>query len=299
MPLFFFVSGMFFKCYGSFRLFAIKKINTLLIPFLFFFIITSVCLPNFAHYVVGIPMERTAEGLGWKSLYAFLWPEHYFNNPIWFVWCLFVINFFFYILLKLSILFRLQTPVLTFLCFSFGCLGVYLGRQNINLGGNVDTAMSAIPFFLMGYLTNNHFCILKKAKRNVHFVVVEILVLLSLTYVCSMFGNVNYLSNSFSLPFPLVYIGGLCGTYAVILLSKVFKTLPLITYFGRYSLIILVTHQPMIGLYRYLCHKFFIEGTNAVLFSMCIMMVSYLLIIPILSKVIPQFVGQDNLLKND
>ena len=295
MPLFFFVSGMFFKSYGSIKMFTIKKINTLLIPFLFFYITTSVCLPNIAHYLVGIPMVRTAEGLGWKSLYSFIWPEQYFNNPIWFIWCLFVMNFLFYVFFMFSKLFRLQELILIIVCLTCGSLGVYLGKDNFNIGGNVDTAMSAIPFFLMGYLTNNYLSHSKQNNSKIHIALM--LLFFGVTYICSLYGNVNYLSNSFTMPTIFVYIGGLSGSLAVILFSKAFHTLPLITFFGRYSLIILVTHQPMIGLYKYLSSMLSIEGTIAVLFSMVLMMFSYIIIIPLLNMMIPYFTGQKNLIK--
>ena len=102
MPLFFLISGMFFKTYSSFRLFIVKKTNTLLVPFLFFYLTTAVLLPNFLHYVLGMQMDGVKDWLGYKSLYAFIWPEYYYNNPIWFIWCLFIMSLMFYLLLKLS-----------------------------------------------------------------------------------------------------------------------------------------------------------------------------------------------------
>ncbi|MBR6078396.1 MAG: acyltransferase family protein [Paludibacteraceae bacterium] len=39
MPLYYFLSGLFFKTYGSFADFTIKKINRLIIPMVFFYAI--------------------------------------------------------------------------------------------------------------------------------------------------------------------------------------------------------------------------------------------------------------------
>ena len=47
LPLYFFLSGLFFKEYGSFQNFFIKKTNRLLIPFFFFYFCFSVLMPNF------------------------------------------------------------------------------------------------------------------------------------------------------------------------------------------------------------------------------------------------------------
>ena len=39
MPLYYFLSGIFFKEYGGLAIFSIKKVNKLIIPFLFFFLV--------------------------------------------------------------------------------------------------------------------------------------------------------------------------------------------------------------------------------------------------------------------
>lgn len=41
-PLFFFCSGLFFSTYDSFKIFAVKKINKLLVPFFSFYMLVSV-----------------------------------------------------------------------------------------------------------------------------------------------------------------------------------------------------------------------------------------------------------------
>ena len=45
MPLYFALSGIFFKTYSSFSNFVIRKINKLIVPFLFFYILGSIILP--------------------------------------------------------------------------------------------------------------------------------------------------------------------------------------------------------------------------------------------------------------
>lgn len=40
IPLYFILSGLFFKDYGSFRNFLKKKVNNILIPFLFFYVVS-------------------------------------------------------------------------------------------------------------------------------------------------------------------------------------------------------------------------------------------------------------------
>lgn len=63
MPLYFFLAGLFFKTYSSFKCLLIKKINNLVIPYLFFSILAFVPhmmanfdrwdIFSFEYYVVG------------------------------------------------------------------------------------------------------------------------------------------------------------------------------------------------------------------------------------------------------
>ena len=46
MPLYFFLSGCFFKAYRGFSDFAKRKVNKLLIPYLFWYVLTSVGVPH-------------------------------------------------------------------------------------------------------------------------------------------------------------------------------------------------------------------------------------------------------------
>ena len=54
--------------------------------------------------------------------------------------------------------------------------------------------------------------------------------------------NFFYL-NTYSSPLLLVYLAGLLGTLGILLLSRVIKWLPIISYIGRYSIIVLCTHM--------------------------------------------------------
>ena len=52
MPLYFFLSGLFFKEYAGFFDFCKRKINKLLIPFAFFFVTLSCIFPFVLHYLL-------------------------------------------------------------------------------------------------------------------------------------------------------------------------------------------------------------------------------------------------------
>ena len=100
MPLYFFLSGLFFKEYESFGGFLLRKVNKVLIPFAFFYLTTSFVLPNILN-LFGFTVAAT-QSLGISGLWAFITDEKFANNPIWFLWALFLINIYFYVILVLT-----------------------------------------------------------------------------------------------------------------------------------------------------------------------------------------------------
>lgn len=91
MPLYFFLSGLFFKTYGGFVPFIIKKTNNLIIPYLFFSLLYIIYFTISAH-------ERI-DYLSWKY-YFFGFIEPY-NYPLWFLRSLFISYILYYVLHKL------------------------------------------------------------------------------------------------------------------------------------------------------------------------------------------------------
>ena len=246
MPLYFFLSGLFFKSYDGFFDFARRKTNKLLIPFVFFFITTS-CLLAFvlAHFHL-----RANPGAGvW---YSFVFEENFPNLPIWFLLSLFWANLLFYLLTLLSknVLGRVFTRfgmvekggvvALAVLSLAMGLAGFLLGRFSTNVPMFLDTAMTSIPFFCMGHLAFRYTPLLKPNrfdKWNIPLALGGF----AMTYWLAD-GPVFYVSNSFGLPVWRLYLCGLLGTLSIILLCKTLKHLPLVSYFGRYSIMILLTH---------------------------------------------------------
>lgn len=92
MPLYFLLSGLFFKRYGGFADFFIKKVNKLIIPFLFFHVLSCFVYPW---------LNKTT--FEWHTLWDFFWHEGWLpNGPLWFLLCLFWQNIIFYGLFIIS-----------------------------------------------------------------------------------------------------------------------------------------------------------------------------------------------------
>ena len=95
MPLYFFLSGLFFKRYEGVLGFMKRKINKLLIPFVFFFLLTSFLIPSIISMLSGNNFKI-------ELLWSFVSPEFFPNFPIWFLLCLlFLLRRFFLLFLFL------------------------------------------------------------------------------------------------------------------------------------------------------------------------------------------------------
>lgn len=92
IPLYFILSGLFFKDYGSFRNFLKKKVNNILIPFLFFYVVSYLI-----YYIIRlfVPNLYIANASGILDVFT---QRNLFNGPLWFLLCLFWTNAYFCII---------------------------------------------------------------------------------------------------------------------------------------------------------------------------------------------------------
>ena len=128
MPLYYFLSGLFFKPYNGFFNFAIRKANKLLIPFFFFY-------------------------------------------------------------------------------FCTGVIQIF-----------IDTSMTVLPFFAIGYIFRKYTHILEPNKWDKYWI---LFVLMSggITYLLSG-GNLMYIENKFDVHPIAFYVSGITGTLCVLFISK-------------------------------------------------------------------------------
>lgn len=213
MPLYFLLSGLFFKTYASPLAFLKKKTNNLLIPYLVFWLVLAITPLKF--------------------------------STIWFLGCLFWLSLIFYILQWAA---RGQTWVVYVACVILGLVGYsyQIGPQWTHWG----TAFAALPFFCVGYYLRNSTTFLESKSNIVRDIVVSVLlfVLLYLIVKRNGRGTISYILNVYHVQFLAMYVGGVIGIFAVLLTARLIKRLPLISYIGRYSIIVLVFHYPLLAL---------------------------------------------------
>lgn len=146
MPLYFFISGIFFKPYEGLYGFIIRKTNKLIIPFIFFYV---------SAFLLKYIVWKIAPGtfhlpVSWREL-LFVFHGHdliKFNPPIWFLLALFNCNILFYLIhylrdKHLSLMFAATLLI--------GCTGFFLGKFHIELPLYIDVAMTALPFYVAGF----------------------------------------------------------------------------------------------------------------------------------------------------
>ena len=295
MPLYFFLSGLFFKEYEGFIGFFLRKVNKLLIPFFSFYLVTCLALPNL-FYMFGYP-GLSENSIGLRGLYAFITEKSLINLPIWFLWVLFLVNIYFYILLvfskRLPVTKRYLPFVLAFMCFFVGIIGSSVLSRRINLLVYVDSAMSALPFFAVGYLFNKFTDILVPNRWDKYLPFIIIL-FFAITYFFG--GTCSYRLNKFYINPFWQYICGITGTLGIIFTAKVIQHIPFVTYWGRYSIMILLTHALLLKFYSPLILKLHFPIPITVVVILMITMFSYQFIIPLMKKYLPYVTAQKDLI---
>lgn len=152
IPLFFFLSGMVFnKCkYADFRTFFMKKVRSLLVPYVIFSFLTWFVWAAFSlvtHAQVDsywMPLAQTfiAQGSGGFLVH---------NVPLWFVTCLFVMEVIYYFLSGFKKVWILIVSI-ALASVSYYMI-TYVDVVDITLlPWNLEVACLGLPFFAIGHL---------------------------------------------------------------------------------------------------------------------------------------------------
>lgn len=291
MPLYFLVSGLFFKAY-SFSEFCRKKTNKLLIPFVFFYIFIALLIP----LVVNIVYPGFSQNSGLNYIFA-VYNENFNGSPmgIWFLWCLFLENFIFYFLLILSQKTKKVILTLSLLSIILGIAGFLLFYCKIDLPLYIDTAFTSLPFFCVGYIMKKYSNILYPNKYD-KYLFGYTLICFVVIFLLASGESFGYRINSFSVNIITLYLCGILGTLGVIFISKKIKRIPFISFMGRYSIMILCSHQVVILLIRQFVEKLNLGDIPSVgILFVITSIISYLLIFP-MKKFLPYVTAQKDIL---
>lgn len=279
IPMYFFLSGLFFKLYGGFFDFARKKVNNIIIPLFLFLIIGAVyCFSKNmleSHFNVVEALSLMPPN-----------PVKY-NTPTWFLVVLFEVNIIYYLLQKF--LPRWLTIVAALLLSAIGYAVVQAGY---NLIVYLDIALVAIPFFVLGSESRK----LGLLEKGPHLAV-RIVFAVAVAVILFFFSQrINMLHRIYPSYFKLYLLPMLSIMALLFLCQYIKKPVPVISHIGRYSIMVLGTHYFLILPLRPLVNKLLplLADTS---WSLVIVLVLVIIleypIIYLLKKYLPRFTAQE------
>jgi fucose 4-O-acetylase-like acetyltransferase len=294
MPLYFILSGLFFKTYDGFFPFIKKKTNKLLIPFLF------------TYFVLGIPSILFQDRWNGNStsLYSFCEENGRLNLGLvpssWFLICLFFVNIYFYSVFVVS---KRNVKVISFFCIVLGILGYYINVLGLYLSLWLDTSLTVMPFFLFGYLIRNFSNILYSEIKKIYYIffVISLTTLLLIYYIIEHrhLSSLNFIENVFGVTIVSLYLGGISGSFCILVIAKILKYVPVFSYIGRYSIVVLLTHQPLLFVIRNVYYQLGISQ-EGFLNNFIIFVIIMLLSLPVIKfciRFLPYFYAQKDVWK--
>lgn len=283
MPLYFFLSGLFFKSYGSLSNLIRKKFNKLIVPFFFFSILA---IPLIFIQYHGFPIERLLAPL--------TDPRGGYNIVVWFLLCLFWCNIFFGLIYQLSSKMIFQAISVLIIGFT-GCV---LEQYKITLPLHITQSLMALPFFFAGYLTKHTPLLYKNEKFDKWLIPIGVTMILLCHAVYNHYNqpSFHFLDLTHKGNIALAYMISLNLVLGVLLICKAIGWLPIVSYLGRYSLIVLGLHWLVIKAYS-IAHCILISKDFSIPLRFVVCLVCSWIAIPIFKSLFPAFTAQKDLIK--
>ena len=285
MPLYFFLSGIFFKRYSGIQEFAIKKVNNLIIPLLFFYAFAYLYdAVSWGIYLLSESDTSTYERYSWWPFWEIIRSGMtYHNQPLWFLTALFEVNLLYYFLQRFINSWKLDIAV-----WVIAIGGWLAAKSGIVLPYYLGTALISLPFFHAGtWLKREE--LLPYSSRD-KYLYASILPLGVAVWLLAEPIRLHELI----LPthFLGFYFCGIGGTLTIVFLCKILRHIPPIAYFGRFSIIVFGTHWPIYHTYRHIFEHFFPDGNLLYGLIFALTMITEIVVIELLRRFAPRFTAQ-------
>ena len=284
----FFVSGILYKPY-EWNVFWRKKINQLIIPFCFFYILYYIFLLaiNYAKYhsvdnVIYSIMDVIKLYTGNEAFIV--------NYPLWFICAIICMQLVMYVIEKII---KTKIPLLI-IAFIISTIGFFY-IQWIPTPFMFGRSLPYFIFFTIGYLSKNILLSEEKLITYRNRILTISIITLLLSFIPQI-SNANpfilFLCNTIeftSVSFLLVYFShAIQGSF----FTRV------ITYFGMYSLIVLGLHDMYLTIFLIMIQS--LIGPMNIAYGICNLILTCLLLCPsiyLLNKYFPQLIGKKEVLK--
>lgn len=293
MPLFFMISGYL---YNNKKNYIKKKIKSILIPYLFFAIIS---------FIYWYCIERNLREQDVSPINAFIniWlarggnSNYVFNIALWFLPCLLFVEIIFHLLQR-----RIKNnKILSVIIFIFSIIGYIYAKLNlVRLPLCIDISFTAIAFYFLGYLWRNeceyYFEKLKLSKVTKIFIFGICFLFIA---VFSQFST-NIDMNNLQFPFYIcLYILPIVGFFMIYIISTVIKQNKILQYLGNNTLIIMGVHEPIKRIIIELLHRIFKIQTEIlrvnfiwIILTTIVLLLVCLPIIYIINNYLPFLIGR-------
>lgn len=287
MPLFFIISGMFLKVNMDFKTFLLKKVNTILIPFIIFYVISFIV----AYIVSELFKIKLNNSFSWYNIFSIVKSETFSNGAIWFLSSLFFASIIYYLI---AVLTKGNQIKMVCLIISFSLIGYYWSKIfKFRLPFFIDTSLTSLFFIYTGSEIIKYLSLLKEKKYLKYIVLV---VSFSLTFILRNYGGAM-VSNGYSYNFLFYYLVGISGTLSVISFSSFFKKIPVINLIGVFSIIPLCTHYFLIKPLKLIIGKVVHDQIYVALIMLVIILIIMISIIPVMKKYFSYLFGLKPIIK--
>lgn len=295
IPVFFMLSGFFFRTYDSFYTFIRKKTNQLLIPILFAFFFFSILWSIISFY-------KFDDSISVRDFFfvSNTWKLNFGLSPsTWFLLCLLLMDLLYYLIFRFC---KANYLVILIVSTIIGIFGFYLNIKDVSLPLWFDTAFTSLPYFFIGnYLWNKTDFMMKESSYQHYLVfIASFLILLYIAFTMDKYADTFYAINRYeNVNIVRLYVGGTFGSFFIILMSKFLVSLPIVSYIGRYSIVVLLTHQFYLFIIRNILYQLNLPQ-NLLGISLGIFLIIIIISLPTIKygiKYMPYFFAQKEMWK--
>jgi len=294
MPLFFLISGILYKENTELGALLKKRVNTLLIPFLFFYVLGFIWFTGL--YYLDNSTFRHYE---FSAFFDFFLGKELFKNGnlfVWFLWVLFLVNVLYWVVLYF-VKNRITRWIVVTGLYIFD---VFLIWKRIDIPYFIDSSLFALFFFHIGFeMKKIDFCM----KKNKYDLLISIaflcLFLLCLKFMAPSPSYCDVRSNSIYGSFIPFTFQCFSMIFCLFYLSKAISSFYPLNYLGTNSLVILATQTFVISFSLRFILKYSLTwmscfyGIPNLLFAMLL----ELPIIYFLNKYFPYLVGKTKIVR--
>lgn len=289
LPIFFVISGIFYKPdkYDGLLAYIKKQAGLLLIPYVFFFLLTFSYWALIERNFRGADVSLSSQILG--LFYGNIGDYMIFNGALWFLPCLFLVQIIF------ASVNHIKFKVKSFLLIILFTASIFLIKYDITyLPFGLTSALFFISYYSIGFFSKKLFLILEEKSKLVLFFVTVIFLLLQILWLKI---------ESKPLPFLTIHYGkdlifGILSILFVFSVSNLIKNNAGLQYLGKNSLVIFALQEPIYRVIIFVSSKILNSEVemirNNLIYCFIICAITILLILPAIliynSKIEPVFV---------